>query len=96
MQNIKQELIHILTNKKVNLYIQPIVSLTYKNIIGYEAIIRGPSDSPLHSNAKLFSIANHFNLLKKLELITQESIIHRYASLGIREKLLLVSMYQHL
>ena len=87
MQNIKQELIHILTNKKVNLYIQPIVSLTYKNIIGYEAIIRGPSDSPLHSNAKLFSIANHFNLLKKLELITQESIIHRYASLGIREKL---------
>lgn len=60
MQNIKQELIHILTNKKVNLYIQPIVSLTYKNIIGYEAIIRGQLGQSVTQQCKIIQHCKSF------------------------------------
>jgi len=87
MFNLHQELISILDNKKLTPHFQPIVSLAKKKIIGYEALIRGPSDSPLHSAFNLFDTAERFNLSTRLEFICRELTIQRYASLGIREKL---------
>jgi diguanylate cyclase (GGDEF)-like protein len=87
MPTLHKELIDILDHRKLTPYFQPIVSLIHKNIIGYEALIRGPSDSPLHSAFNLFAIAQRFNLTTKLEFICRELTIQRYASLGIREKL---------
>lgn len=55
--------------------------------MGYEALIRGPSDSPLHSPFNLFDTAERFDLSTKLEYICREVTIKRYASLNIKEKL---------
>lgn len=87
MFNLHKELIDILDGEKLTPYFQPIVSLIQKKIIGYEALIRGPSDSPLHSAFNLFGTAERFNLSTKLEFVCRELTIQRYASLGIREKL---------
>jgi diguanylate cyclase (GGDEF)-like protein len=87
MPTLHKELIDILDHKKLTPYFQPIVSLIHKKIIGYEALIRGPSDSSLHSAFNLFDVAQRFNLTTKLEFICRELTIQRYASLGIREKL---------
>jgi diguanylate cyclase (GGDEF)-like protein len=87
MSSLHTELINILDGEKLTPYFQPIVSLIQKKIIGFEALIRGPSDSPLHSAFNLFDTAEQFNLTTKLEFICRELTIQRYASLGIREKL---------
>lgn len=87
MSNLHKELITILDGEKLTPYFQPIISLTQHKIIGYEALIRGPSDSPLHSAFNLFDTAERFNLSTRLEFVCRELTIQRYASLAIREKL---------
>ncbi len=87
MSNLHKELISILDGEKLTPHFQPIVSLTQKKIIGYEALIRGPSDSPLHSAFNLFDTADRFNLSTKLEFLCRELSIQRYASLAMKEKL---------
>ncbi|MGZ8236960.1 MAG: EAL domain-containing protein [Methylobacter sp.] len=87
MSILHTELIKILNGKQLTPHFQPIVSLAQKKIIGYEALIRGPSDSSLHSPFNLFDTAERFDLSTKLEYICREVTIKRYASLNIREKL---------
>ena len=87
MPSLYKELMDILNGEKLTPYFQPIVSLTKKKIIGYEALIRGPSNSSLHSAFSLFNAAQGFNLTTRLEFICRELIIKRYVKLGLTEKL---------
>src|SRR5512141_427204 len=87
MSTLHAELIKILNGKQLIPHFQPIVSLAQKKIMGYEALIRGPSDSPLHSPFNLFDTAERFDLSTRLEYICREVTIRRYASLNIKEKL---------
>lgn len=87
MSILHTELTKILDGKLLTPHFQPIVSLSQKSIMGYEALIRGPSDSPLHSPFNLFDAAERFDLSTKLEYICREVTIKRYADLNIKEKL---------
>jgi EAL domain-containing protein (putative c-di-GMP-specific phosphodiesterase class I)/GGDEF domain-containing protein/CBS domain-containing protein len=87
MSTLHAELIKILNGKQLTPHFQPIVSLAQKKIMGFEALIRGPSDSPLHSPFNLFDTAERFDLSTRLEYICREVTIRRYASLNIKEKL---------
>lgn len=87
MSILLTELTKILNGKQLTPHFQPIVSLAQKKIMGYEALIRGPSDSSLHSPFNLFDTAERFDLSTKLEYICREVTIRRYASLNIKEKL---------
>lgn len=87
MSILHNELTRILNGKQLTPHFQPIVSVSQKKIMGYEALIRGPSDSPLHSPFNLFDTAERFNLSTKLEYICREVTIKRYAGLNIKEKL---------
>ncbi len=87
MSILYTELTKILNGKQLIPHFQPIVSLYKKKIIGYEALIRGPSDSPLHSPFNLFDTAERFDLSTKLEYICREITIKHYASLNVKEKL---------
>jgi len=87
MSILYDELTKILHGKQLTPHFQPIVSLYKKKIMGYEALIRGPSDSPLHSPFNLFDTAERFDLSTKLEYICREVTIRRYASLDVKEKL---------
>lgn len=87
MSILYNELTRILNKKQLTPHFQPIVSLGQKKIMGYEALIRGPSDSPLHSPLNLFDTAERFDLSTKLEYICREVTIRCYADLNIKEKL---------
>jgi diguanylate cyclase (GGDEF)-like protein len=87
MSLLHDELIKILCTKQLTPHFQPIVALSQKKIMGYEALIRGPSDSPLHSPFNLFDTAERFDLSAKLEYVCREVTIKRYAGLNIKEKL---------
>lgn len=87
MSILHNELTKILDGKQLTPHFQPIVSLSQKKIMGYEALIRGPSDSPLHSPFNLFDTAERFDCSIKLEYICRELTIKRYAALNIKEKL---------
>lgn len=87
MSNLHAELINIIDGEKLTPLFQPIVSLAQRKVIGYEALIRGQSDSSLHSAFNLFDTAARFNLSTKLEFVCREVIIRRYANLNLGEKL---------
>ncbi len=87
MSILYNELTKIINGKQLTPHFQPIVSLSQKKIMGYEALIRGPSDSPLHSPFNLFDAAERFDLCAKLEYVSREVTIKSYAGLNIKEKL---------
>jgi EAL domain-containing protein (putative c-di-GMP-specific phosphodiesterase class I)/GGDEF domain-containing protein len=87
MSELHDELIKILEGEKLTPYFQPIVSIPQKKIIGYEALIRGPSGSPLYTPFVLFTTADQFNLSSKLEYLSREISLKHYASLNCNEKL---------
>ena len=89
MSALQQELTTILEHKKLTPHFQPIVSIAQKKIIGYEALIRGPSNSPLHSPFNLFDIAERYGLSSQLEFICRELSIKHFADFNLDAKLFL-------
>ncbi|MGJ0484451.1 MAG: EAL domain-containing protein [Methylomicrobium sp.] len=87
MADLKKELLRILDGKLLTPVFQPIVSVSQRQIVGYEALIRGPSDSPLHSPSNLFDTAARHDLQTALEFVCREMAIRRFAQIGIPGKL---------
>lgn len=83
------ELQHIIQQRALQPLFQPILSLSDAKIVGYEALIRGPSDSPLHSPLQLFKAALICNSLEQLEMLCRELSIHAFARSGVSGKLFL-------
>ncbi|NBA98445.1 bifunctional diguanylate cyclase/phosphodiesterase [Pseudomonas sp. R5(2019)] len=68
---------------------QPIVCLSERRILGYEALSRGPSNSPLHSPINLFAVARHAGRLSELEIACRESACRRFSQQNLDGKLFL-------
>lgn len=77
----------ILSQRNLTPLFQPIVSLQQQQVFGYEALIRGPSASPLHSPINLFNTANRHGRLAELDLLCRETVIRRYGELSLGAKL---------
>ncbi|CAM5190483.1 hypothetical protein [Alishewanella longhuensis] len=76
------ELQHIIQQRALQPLFQPILSLADAKVIGYEALIRGPSDSPLHSPLQLFKTAVACKSLEQLEMLCRELSIEAFALLS--------------
>ncbi|MEX0739674.1 MAG: bifunctional diguanylate cyclase/phosphodiesterase [Pseudohongiella sp.] len=74
----RQALLAILQQDAITTLFQPIVSTVEKRVVGYEALTRGPSNSPLHSPLTLFATARHFGLLTDLEILCRRSAVHNF------------------
>ncbi|TCK04949.1 GGDEF domain-containing protein [Marinobacterium mangrovicola] len=68
---------------------QPIVDLSTGECLGYEALIRGPRGTSLHSPYHLFNAAIRNHLLHRLELLCRRCSIESFSSLGMQGKLFL-------
>ena len=79
----------ILAQRGVHSLFQPIVCLSERRILGYEALSRGPSNSPLHSPLNLFAIARQAGRLTELEVACRESACRRFSEQGLDGKLFL-------
>lgn len=83
------ELQHIIQQRALQPLFQPILSLADAKVIGYEALIRGPSDSPLHSPLQLFKTAVACKSLEQLEMLCRELSIEAFARSAVSGKLFL-------
>ncbi len=66
---------------------QPIVDNRTGAIHGYEALIRGPSDGPLHAPHVLFAVAQQEGLLVQLDRICAQTQLARFAELELPGRL---------
>ena len=85
----RQALLNILNRGAISTLFQPIVSSLEQRVIGFEALSRGPSDSPLHSPLTLFAAARHHGMLTELEMLCRSRAISRFCALGLPGKLFL-------
>ena len=87
--SLKTTLANIIETQQLTAFFQPIYSTTSNELYGYEALIRGPSDSPLHSPQALFDVALEVGLLSELELLCRKISIARFVELSLKGKLFL-------
>lgn len=80
---------HILAHGDLHSLFQPIVCLSERRILGYEALTRGPSNSPLHSPLTLFAVARHAGRLSELEVACRRNACRRFSELKLQGKLFL-------
>ena len=80
---------NILAHGDLHSLFQPIVSLSERRILGYEALTRGPSNSPLHSPVNLFGVARHAGRLSELELACRKSACRSFSEQALEGKLFL-------
>jgi diguanylate cyclase (GGDEF)-like protein len=85
--NLKDALIEIIETEQLFAFFQPIFCTQSSEVEGYEALIRGPSDSPLHSPQILFDVALECSLLSALELACRKISIARFVRLELKGKL---------
>lgn len=78
LHNKYQSFFEILKSKNLTPMFQPIVDLNRRSILGYESLIRGPSDSPYHSPVNLFDIAIRSGKLVELDLLCREKGINSF------------------
>lgn len=79
----------IVERRQLSAKFQPIVDLRSGTIAGHEGLIRGPSDSPLHSPLILFKIAKQNNLTVKVEHLSRRIVLEKFAELGLAGRLFL-------
>ncbi|SFT55674.1 bifunctional diguanylate cyclase/phosphodiesterase [Halomonas saccharevitans] len=83
------ELDRILREEAITPLFQPIVDAGCQGIFGYEALSRGPSDSPLHSPVTLFDTARLTGRLVELDLLCRRLAIEAFAALDLPGRLFL-------
>ena len=64
---LEKQLCNIIENARIKTVFQPVVSLRDGSILGYEALSRGPADTPLQNPDALFGIARQCGKLWDLE-----------------------------
>ena len=89
VEDLKKELETIIKNKKISPVYQPIVDLKTGITMGYEALSRGPVNSPLHYPGKLFNLAIETGNLLPLEQVCREASLKQMTALGASQQLFL-------
>ncbi|MFZ4875698.1 GGDEF domain-containing protein [Janthinobacterium sp. Mn2066] len=84
-----EELHDIINGRKLSALFQPIIHMHSGDIIGYEGLIRGPSDSPLHAPMNLFKVARASGLTLEVEHLCRQVVLECFAELGLPGKLFL-------
>ncbi len=86
---ITQTLHEIITQRNLSALFQPIIDMSSGNFIGFEALIRGPADSPLHSPVNLFCAAKQQGLAIEIEILSRQISLQSFAAQNLPGKLFL-------
>lgn len=79
----------LLDSRQLHVLFQPIAEVAVGEVFGYEALIRGPSDSPLHSPLTLFDTAMACGVLSELDHLCRQLAIERFGQLDLPGRLFL-------
>jgi diguanylate cyclase (GGDEF)-like protein len=86
---LRAHLFDILARQQLSALFQPIVHMQTGEIIAYEGLIRGPSDSPLHAPMNLFKVARSNGLTVQVEHLCRKVVLERFAELELPGKIFL-------
>lgn len=75
----------VLRDNSLSVVFQPVLDMHGRTYMGYEALIRGPKDSPLHSPAALFEAARQANLRRELEHACRAAAIREFGRLRAQQ-----------
>ena len=81
------QLVRIIEQRQLTPNFQPIISMSTGEIFAYEGLIRGPSNSPLHSPLSLFKAAGQFGLLLEVERLCRQVTLEAFAQQKLMGKL---------
>ncbi|NDI84085.1 EAL domain-containing protein [Undibacterium sp. B2R-29] len=86
---LRFQLQNIINNRLLTARFQPIIEMSDGSILGYEGLIRGPSDSSLHSPINLFKAAAENNLTVQVEHLCRQVVLEQFAAQKLPGKLFL-------
>lgn len=86
---IMQTLQEILAKRKFSALFQPVLDISSRTFLGYEGLIRGPADSPMHSPANLFDAARQLGLALETEMLCRQVVLEAFAAQKLPGKLFL-------
>jgi len=69
----------LLAARQLEAVFQPIVDFRARALLGYEALIRGPQDSPLRMPAELFAAAREAGVERELEHAARDASLRAFA-----------------
>lgn len=69
----------IIEHRKLTALFQPILDLKSGEFLGFEGLIRGPSDSTLHSPVNLFAAANREGLSLEVEMLSRQTVLEAFS-----------------
>ncbi|MBO8163375.1 MAG: EAL domain-containing protein [Brevibacillus sp.] len=73
--NYRAEIQRIIEEETIHVLAQPIISLSTKEVEGWEILTRGPQDTPLAQPQQLFHFAHQAELLIPLELLVLQKAL---------------------
>ncbi len=79
----------IIQQRKLTALFQPILNLKSGDFLGFESLIRGPSDSPLHSPINLFGAALREGLSLEVEMLSRQTALEAFAKQNLPGNLFL-------
>ncbi len=79
----------IIAGRKLSALFQPIIDLNSGEFLGYEGLIRGPADSPLHSPINLFGAAEQQGLSLEVEMLSRHIVLETFAKQNLPGNLFL-------
>lgn len=69
----------IIEQRKLTALFQPVLDLKSGEFMGFEGLIRGPSDSSLHSPLNLFGAAARERLSLEVEMLSRQTVLEAFA-----------------
>jgi len=80
---MKKTILNIIRKQTITTVFQPIFDVTKRDILGYEALTRGPVNSEFYAPDRLFYYATEYGLLSELEILCRDKAISKFAQLKL-------------
>ena len=84
---VRDELTNIIENKLIGTLFQPIFDLDNNTVFAYEALSRGPADSPLFQPDVMFETAHDYQMTAELDYVCRLRAVENFVSRNIPGKL---------
>lgn len=79
----------ILKQRDLSALFQPVMDFSGGTFLGFEGLIRGPADNPLHSPINLFGAAKQQGLSLEIEMLCRQIVLESFAAQNLPGKLFL-------
>ncbi len=84
-----QALHDILIKRNLSALFQPVMDLSNGMFLGFEGLIRGPADGPLHSPVNLFGAARQQGLTLEVEMLCRQVVLESFIAQKLPGKIFL-------